>query len=322
MNLHTNKKLFYDAVMAASEEFRMAPEFIEKDYWICQILQKLSRHSNADRIVWKGGTSLSKAYGLIKRFSSDVDFAVLTEDLSQNRQKKLVSRIGKDTTIDLEEIVLPDKTIKNNRYRKTYHGYKSVIQQKNSGLTFLGNHVIVEINTYGNPYPYTRRIVQPFIAEMITRRNLNDMFFEYDMMPFALNVLDKRRTLCEKIVSLLRFSFEDNPAEGVASKIRHFYDLYYLCQDKECREFLSTDFRKELTELIAHDKKEFDKPTRWRDSPVQKSPLLTDFRSLWIEISAIYRTELGALSYGELPHEDAVESSTTELLSIVKEILG
>lgn len=299
----------------------MAPEFIEKDYWICQILQKLSRHSNADRIVWKGGTSLSKAYGLIKRFSSDVDFAVLSEDLSQNQQKKLVSRIGKDTTIDFEEIVLPDKTIKNNRYRKTYHSYKSVLQQKNSCLAFLGNHVIVEINTYGNPYPFVKKSVQSFIAEMMASRNLNDMISEYDMRPFSLNVLDKRRTLCEKIVSLLRFSFEDNPSEGVASKIRHFYDLYYLCHDQECRDFLNTDFRKELTVLIAHDKKEFDKPVRWRDSAVQKSPLLTDFGSLWREISTLYHTELGALSYGELPREKTIESTITELLSFVKEIL-
>lgn len=276
---------------------------------------------SSEIIKTKGGTSLSKAYGLIKRFSSDVDFAVLSEDLSQNRQKKLVSRIGKDTTIDFEEIVLPDKTIKNNRYRKTYHGYKSVLQHKDSDLAFLGNHVIVEINTYGNPYPFVKKSVQSFIAEMMARRNLNNMISEYDMTPFSLNVLDKRRTLCEKIVSLLRFSFENNPIEGVASKIRHFYDLYYLCHDKECRDFLNTDFRKELIELIAHDKKEFDKPARWRDTPVQMSPLLTDFGSLWREISTVYHTELGALSYGELPREETIESTITELLSFVKEIL-
>lgn len=38
--------------------------------------------------------------------------------------------------------------IKNNRFRKTYHGYTSVLNRRNETLSFLGNHVIVEINTY------------------------------------------------------------------------------------------------------------------------------------------------------------------------------
>lgn len=118
MKLHTDKEMFANAIEAASQELGMVPEFIEKDYWICQILQNLSRHPQCERIVWKGGTSLSKAYGLIKRFSSDVDFAVLLDGLSQNQQKKLVAKIGRDTTVDLEELYVPDGTIKNNRFRK------------------------------------------------------------------------------------------------------------------------------------------------------------------------------------------------------------
>lgn len=112
MKLHTDRDIFSNAIQAASQELAMAPELIEKDYWICQILQNLSRHPQCERIVWKGGTSLSKAYGLIKRFSSDVDFTVLLDGLSQNQQKKLVVKIGRDTTVDLEELDVPDGTIK------------------------------------------------------------------------------------------------------------------------------------------------------------------------------------------------------------------
>lgn len=125
MKLHINQEDFINAIQLTAEELRMAPEFVEKDYWICQILQNLSRHELSGRIVWKGGTSLSKAYDLIKRFSSDVDFAVLLEGLSQNQQKKLVAKIGRDTTIDLEDLDVPGQTIKNNRFRKTFHGYRT-----------------------------------------------------------------------------------------------------------------------------------------------------------------------------------------------------
>ncbi len=318
MKLHKDRELFSNAIHATAQEFGMAPEFVEKDYWICQILQRLSRHPLSERIVWKGGTSLSKAYGLIKRFSSDVDFAVLLTGLSQNQQKKLVAKIGRDTTADLEELYMPEETIKNNRFRKTYHAYTSVLGRKNENLNFLGNHVIVEINTYGNPYPYVIQNIKPFITEIMQQRGLDSLIEELDMQPFELNVLDKRRTLCEKAVSLIRFSFEDDAIAGVASKIRHFYDLYYLLQDNECIEYLNTIFPEDVIQLIIHDKAEFDRPPKWKNSDVLTSPLFRDFELLWTKIAVIYNSEMGALSYGAIPSSDEIQKSVSRLFEIIK----
>lgn len=47
MKLHENRQLFADAVRVTSETMGIAPEFVEKDYWICQILQNLSRHQDS-----------------------------------------------------------------------------------------------------------------------------------------------------------------------------------------------------------------------------------------------------------------------------------
>lgn len=321
MKLHENRRLFADAVRVTAQTLSIEPEFVEKDYWICRILQRLARHQNSGSIVWKGGTSLSKAYKLIQRFSSDVDFAVIGENLSQNQLKKLVTRIGKDTTIDLTEIESEGQTLKSNRYRKTYHQYDSIIAEPNSRYNFLGNHVIVEINTYGNPYPYVEKQVQTFITEMMAQRGLTDMIREMDMEPFTLNVLDKRRTLCEKVVSLLRFSFEDDPIHGLSSKIRHFYDLHFLTLDKECADYLHTDFAKDLPDLIAHDKREFDRPPRWRDSDLLASVLFTDFNAVWQRISPLYLSEVGALSYAEIPDKEIIADSIRKLLVRVKDII-
>lgn len=321
MKLHENKKLFADAVRATSELMNMAPEFAEKDYWICQILQNLSRHLNASRIVWKGGTSLSKAYKLVKRFSSDVDFAILAEGLSQNQLKKLVAHIGKDTTADLTEKDVEGNTIKNSRYRKTYHLYDSIISQHNSRYQFLGNHVILEINTYSNPYPYVQKSVSTFISEMMRQQGLGNLISEMDMEPFKLNVLDKRRTLCEKVASLLRFSFEDDAIQGLASKIRHFYDLHYLSQDGECIEYLQTEFPQHLIDLIKHDKQEFDRPPLWRNANLKTSILLTDFDALWQKISPVYQTEVSALSFDEIPDKDIIAESTKALLERIRQVI-
>ena len=321
MRLHENKEQLADAIRITAAELGIPQKFVEKDYWICQILQRLSRMPQAERTVWKGGTSLTKGYGIIQRFSSDVDLVIIGEGLSNNQQKKLVLHLGKDTTIDLEETEDFGEPIKNSRFRKTYHSYQSVIDRADTSLDFLGNHVIVEINTYGNPYPFVRQFVKPFITEMMEMRQLNGLIAQLDMAPFELNVLDKRRTMCEKVVSLIRFSFEEDPVTGLTSKVRHFYDLHFLMKDKECREYLESSFPVELRELVAHDKAEFDRPPLWKTSDVIQSPLLTSFSEMWKRIAPVYQSEVGALSFGELPKAEEVSQSMDSLIRIVRKTL-
>ena len=60
MTLDINTQQFSDAIRAASEHLNIAAIYIAKDYWITKILQHRSRTPQANNIVWKGGTSLSK----------------------------------------------------------------------------------------------------------------------------------------------------------------------------------------------------------------------------------------------------------------------
>ena len=156
---------------------------------------------------------------------------------------------------------------------------------------------------------------------MMVQRGLNDMIHEMDMEPFTLNVLDKRRTLCEKVVSLLRFSFEDDPIQGLSAKIRHFYDLHFLTHDPECMEYLKTEFAQNLLELIEHDKREYDRPPLWRDADLRTSILFTDFDSLWQKLAPLYQTEVGALSYSDIPDKEIIAESIKDLLFHVINIL-
>src|SRR5690606_25126930 len=58
-------------------EARGLPAFVvEKDWWVCIILKAIFQSQYADSIIFKGGTSLSKAYGLIERFSEDIDLII------------------------------------------------------------------------------------------------------------------------------------------------------------------------------------------------------------------------------------------------------
>lgn len=317
MKLDQQPELLADAVRATSEYYHIAPVYIEKDYWISKILQQLSRSIYANNTVFKGGTSLSKGYGLIKRFSEDVDVAVLTGELSGNQIKTLITKVCKEMTQGLQEQDVPELTSKGSRYRKTLYQYLTSVHDPL--YSFVANRVIVEINSFANPYPYVKRQIRSFITSYLEENSMQSLIEEYDLHSFELNILDKRRTLCEKVVSLLRFSFMDNPVEGLGSKIRHFYDIYYLLNDAECMEYVKGDFMNDTKELIEHDKEAFDVPEKWKDTPISEAPLLNSFDELWKELSGLYEKELKALAYSQIPKSIDLKMKVNEFLIQLKQ---
>lgn len=66
--------MFSDAILAASEYWNIAPALIEKDYYVTLILKRLNEEIPG--LLFKGGTSLSKCYKLIDRFSEDIDLTL------------------------------------------------------------------------------------------------------------------------------------------------------------------------------------------------------------------------------------------------------
>lgn len=318
MTLDNNTQQFSDAIRAASERLNIAAIYIEKDYWITKILQQLSRTPQANNIVWKGGTSLSKGYGLIDRFSSDIDVAVLADGMNGNQIKTLISKVNKGMTKGIPETDMPGKTNKGSQYRKTYHSYKSTLIENDSRMQLLGNYVIVEINSFANPFPYVRLTIESFITQFLRETDKEELIEKWDMVPFELNVLDKRRTVCEKLVSLLRFSFTPQPIEGLKEQIRHFYDLHALSNDQECRTYLNSDFVSDLNELWKHDQAVFDTPEGWQGHDIEDAPLLKNFPQLWKELSTHYSNELSQLAYRPIPLPEEIEESISKILNIVQ----
>ena len=66
---------FEQAMLRAAEHFAASEQFIEKDYYVTEILRIVAERLG-DKVMFKGGTSLSKGWGLINRFSEDVDLFV------------------------------------------------------------------------------------------------------------------------------------------------------------------------------------------------------------------------------------------------------
>src|ERR1700679_3250870 len=74
-----------DLFVGAADRLRTNEQNIEKDFWVCWTLDALFNELEAGgpRLLFKGGTSLSKGYGLIERFSEDIDITVFREDIGQ-----------------------------------------------------------------------------------------------------------------------------------------------------------------------------------------------------------------------------------------------
>ena len=303
MKLHENQPLFAQLLNFAANTLNIRPEFIEKDYWITRALQRMSQNINAEKVIFKGGTSLSKAYRLTNRFSEDIDIAVIDADsFSGNQLKTFIKRLAKDMAADLEELVVPNVTSKGSRFYKAIYQYPNLVGLTSSAVK--AGRILIEVNTYANPYPYTNQDVSSFLTEYLLTIGRIDLIEQYDLKPFSINVLDKRRTIVEKLVSLFRFSFEANSVKSLSSKIRHFYDLYYLINDDECSNYIqSADFRYDFQELFIHDQQQFSEPDGWCTKTIKDSPLLKDFSGIWLKLSPNYRKELTPLAFSEIPNE-------------------
>ena len=233
--------------------------------------------------------------------------------INKQWKTKKIKRLAKDMASELEEIVIPTVTSKGSRFYKAIYQYQNLVGLTSSAVKT--GQLLIEINTYANPYPYIKQEISSFLVDYLTAINRQDLIEQYELKPFEINVLDKRRTIVEKLVSLVRFSFEDDVVKSVASKIRHFYDLYYLANDKECGEYLqSSEFQKNLSELLIHDQQEFDHPKGWQTKTVKDSPLFKDFSTLWANLSLTYQSELTPLAFSEIPDEKLVAGSFVEIM--------
>lgn len=316
MTLHNNANDFSALITFTANHFDRSIEFVEKDYWITHTLNLLAHSANVENVVFKGGTSLSKGYRLINRFSEDIDIAMINENLSGNALKTKIRTVEKDITIGLTELKEPEITSKGSMYRKSVFQYPSVLSNRLSGN--VPKRIIIEINSFANPYPYVKKEITSFIADFLSETKRMDAIEQYNLQPFTLNVLDKRRTMIEKLVSLFRFSFSENPILAIASKIRHFYDLYFLANDAQCAEYIqSPDFKTNFAELYAHDQKTFDEPDDWKGKTFEQSPLVNDFPAMWEKLKETYRNELSQLAFTKIPEEKEVAKVFIEIIKQV-----
>lgn len=205
----------------------------EKDWWVCHVIQALFRLRCADALTFKGGTSLSKAWGITERFSEDVDVAFdksffgLTGDtrsardrirklsrkyISNEVQCELIATLRIFGAIECDVAYLPrtdsdaDPTVLRVEYR-------SILPED----PYIKEYVKLEFSCRSPWGPREVRPIEPFVTE------LSPLVW---FTPTSVPTVTPARTFLEKVFLLHEEFQKDHPRHRRMS--RHLYDLYKM----------------------------------------------------------------------------------------------
>lgn len=241
MFLHDNKELFEEVIFNTADFYKLPIAIIEKDYYVTLVLKEIANR-NPD-IVFKGGTSLSKCYKIIDRFSEDIDLNIMGdtkpgESKRRNLQAHIVDAIEycKLTLTEPESI----------RSRRDFNKY--VIDYPTQFDTnFLKQHLIIETAVFFRAYPTEIKEADSFVYNYLLENKYSDIIELYDLAPFTLNVQTTDRTFVDKLFALGDYYLADT----IQGHSRHIYDLYKLLPTIEFNDEL-----KSLIKAVREERKE------------------------------------------------------------------
>ncbi|MCL2328540.1 MAG: nucleotidyl transferase AbiEii/AbiGii toxin family protein [Bacteroidetes bacterium] len=236
---------------------------IEKDWWVVQTLSALFSTEYADKLIFKGGTSLSKGWNLIERFSEDIDLALDREflgfagELSNKEIHKL--RYASYEFISTKFVAALDVSFKTMGFENVIVKPQQVVNHDQDPLiieiyyqklaghdVYLRPDILVEIGSRSLKEPFSQRNISTFVADVFPKMPFTEN-------PVIVPTVNPERTLLEKIF-LLHEEYQRPPEKMRVERLsRHLYDIERLSQTPHFHNAL-TD--KELyNTIVAHREK-------------------------------------------------------------------
>ncbi len=242
---------------------------IEKDFWVTEILHVLFSLPYADKMVFKGGTSLSKVWGVIRRFSEDIDIAIdrsmlgIEGDVTKKQLKKLRKAssvfvrdvIAKDLTSAVEKAGLHEFITINPEPdgegdatypepRKIHIIYKSVLPSQS--YPYLLEEVMLEVGARSLVEPTSKAYIESFVTSAYPQFTSNDQEIQ-------IITAVPEKTFLEKTF-LLHELFSTDGCRNANRKSRHLYDLSKMYEAGIADKAIADD---ELWETIRHHREIF-----------------------------------------------------------------
>ena len=218
--LHNKKDTFEQLVLRTSEYLEVKAEIVEKDYFVTLFLKRIA--AVMPDIVFKGGTSLSKCYHIIKRFSEDIDLNLQSEIKPPERKRRQLKANIIQIINDLEfELTNPDAVKSRRDYNRYIIDYPSSLS-----AAYLKEQLIVETAIYQRAYPTKVMSADSLIYQYLHENGYGDFIKQYDLEPFTLNVQTAERTMIDKMYALADYYLLNTTTEHS----RHIYDIYKLSE--------------------------------------------------------------------------------------------
>ena len=328
--LHSPPERQKKACIELQDEMHLHAQSVEKDLWVCWTLRELfSLPGVGEHLTFKGGTSLSKAWKLIRRFSEDIDLIVDKEALgfggdaapdkaASKKQRKarlealmaasrqwvqgslqpalatrIATALGDDAACKLEvDPDMPDGQCLLLHYPSAFENEAGYIKPV----------VKIELGARSDDWPNSECPIQPYLAERFPQLMPEG--------PFSVRVLAAERTFWEKACLLHEETFRPHDKPRKLRMARHYYDLWCLLRAGVGERALANTA---LFQRVAEHREIFfryawvdystHKPGTFRLSP--PSDHLANWRS-------DYQAMLGPMFFGEVPDFDEIMEAVSE----------
>lgn len=319
MKLHENKELFRQSLKFTAQTMQLPKVYIEKDYWVTYALHLIFKNDIGKDTIFKGGTALSKCYKIIERFSEDIDLVMVRhEGEKDNQVKKRIRKISKIVHEFLPEEEIEGLTQKMGMNRKTVHSYPKLSTGEYGQVR---DKIVLEATALGYHEPYTKKNVSSLIAEMMLNNNQAEMVQNYRLSAFELKVLSPERTICEKVMSLLRFSYTENPVEDLGKKIRHAYDLHKLLSNQDLYNFFDSEkFISLLLKVAQDDVRSYRNHNQWLKHHPKEALIFRDLANVWNRLKEVYQKDFKNLVYRTFPKQSEIFETLNQIKKRLEDI--
>ncbi len=289
-----NHKNFQDLLRIVGAELNIDPGLVEKDYWIMHVLYGLKQQGFQFEL--KGGTSLSKGYGIIQRFSEDIDIHILppaemkiNENPNNNNQgniqkrKAFYNRLANEIKINGIISVKRDETFDDiKQYRSG--GIRLLYESKNNSIEGVKEGILLEVGfdsvAPNNPvtissWAYDKAVQQG--VEVIDNRAVDIACYH-----IGYTFVEKLQTIATK------FRQEQEDKKERQNLMRQYYDVYSLLKDNNVQEFIGTvEYQKH--KAIRFPSKDYQIPIFKNEAFLLKKPQLRErFSERYKKTSKLY----------------------------------
>ncbi|EFB40150.1 MULTISPECIES: nucleotidyl transferase AbiEii/AbiGii toxin family protein [Parachlamydia] len=231
----------------ATDIQNMPFEIIEKDYWVVWVLERLfSLEKIKPYLTFKGGTSLSKIYGLIDRFSEDIDLSIEREFFgfgtphdpenapSKKKQNAIIDNLSKACSVYVQTQMLADLKDAFAEKLGVTDGWQVFLDQEDpdaqtllfeypsetSKAGYIRPLVKIEIGARSEHWPVSQHRIQSYAKEA-----LKEKIHESEIV---VRVLNAERTFWEKATILHQYAHLPQDKKLPPRISRHFYDFFRL----------------------------------------------------------------------------------------------